>query len=229
MKITNLHVHIFKLVLILFCLFTISITVLAQEDKLEERELWIQYESDFALDEEQHRETDPYLKESFSSSEDLNNLFLHYGVTDYEKAIPWSRNPAILNIYSVVCTCNIDSLAADLETLLKENIVAIKVIEIGGELILLNDKGDFNSEDNNIYIYPNPIESNEWFNIVLPKNITKANFKLYNSIGETTMGKSITSNNASFVLENTKPGLYYFLISISNKTSKTGKLIITEN
>jgi len=135
----------------------------------------------------------------------------------------------LLNVYSAICVCSIDSLAADLETLLNENIVAIKIIEIGGELILLNNEEDFNLQDNNIYLYPNPIESNDWLNITLPKNVTKANFKLYNSIGQTIMDKSITSNNASFMLENVNRGLFYFRISMSNEANKTGKLIVTSN
>lgn len=51
---------------------------------------------------------------SFTNNAELNHLLKHFGVTKYEKAIPFAKTPQLQEVYKVYCQCNIDSLMLEI-------------------------------------------------------------------------------------------------------------------
>ncbi len=54
--------------------------------------------------------------ENFTHSAELNALFVNYGVTKYEQALPFARSSQLLDVYEIGCQCDIDSLIYEIQT-----------------------------------------------------------------------------------------------------------------
>lgn len=77
----------------------------------------------------------------FTSDTAVNTLFSNHNVTKYEKALPFANTPALLNVYEVQCSCDIDSLIIEIESNFESEFSAIKRLD--HENIALYDPEDY--------------------------------------------------------------------------------------
>ena len=80
-------------------------------------------------------------------------------------------------------------------------------------------------ENSMISVYPNPFSTSATItisNISIFKNIE---LKMYNSLGEVVMSKSITSEETTLDTTNLPAGVYFYKVTSDNKAVQSGKLI----
>ncbi len=100
--------------------------------------------------------------------------------------------------------------------------------EVGPSYLMLSN-ADFELNDNNTFIYPNPTKNN--FQIKLPTNYNKGTIKIYQINGQLIQKRDIYSdtldneNNSFFDVSEYKNGIYFVQLQ-TDTISKTYKLII---
>ncbi len=77
----------------------------------------------------------------FTNNENLNSLLTQYGVTKYERALPFAKSSKLLDVYEVGCQCDIDSLINDIQVNFPEMYSGIKRLDY--ENIALYDPIDW--------------------------------------------------------------------------------------
>lgn len=77
----------------------------------------------------------------FTNNESLNALLAQYGVTKYERALPFAKSSKLLDVYEIGCQCDIDSLINDIQVNFPEMYSGIKRLDY--ENIALYDPIDW--------------------------------------------------------------------------------------
>jgi hypothetical protein len=105
----------------------------------------------------------------------------------------------------------------------------LKLSEVGPSYLVVLSNTDFELNDNNTFIYPNPTKNN--FQIKLPTNYNKGTIKIYQINGQLIQKREIYSdtldneNNSFFDVSEYKNGVYFVQLQ-TDTISKTYKLII---
>jgi hypothetical protein len=80
------------------------------------------------------------------------------------------------------------------------------------------------SNGNSMTVYPNP--ANEKINFQFSNAEEKRKIELYDAIGNLLIEKDARSNNLSLTTDSLSNGVYFFSISVGEKTIKTDKIVI---